>query len=239
MPRQKEAMPQEKINLFRDSLYYEIIHTFGVPRGLTNEQLDNHAIGETINFSRQVHGRLLSQFLYRRAADKEARNGDAFAEDFGFDPTSLFSNDEDRELQAKHAFMNKQILHLTYDRVSGNLKKPWSTEWLNQLMNVTINFMSHILSNDKLESGEPLFASTQAREAWQTLLDCLKICLAGKRLRFESGFECSSTWYKPECEEGRISTLYGTVVKQTPTGAARVSSATNTTSTSWTCPSHG
>src|SRR5262249_15194908 len=151
---------------------YEIVHTFGVPAELTDEQLDHHTIGETINYSRYVHARLLSHFLLRRRSDKKVRTDDAVAEDFGFDSTTLPYTDEERQKKAKNDEVNKALLHLTYDRVKRATKKHWDKQLLDGLLTPTIKFMRHIHDHARtiLPIGGDLFANEREREGWKTLL---------------------------------------------------------------------
>src|SRR5262245_38881731 len=103
----------ERVQLFRDSVYYEIIHTFGVPAEFKDDQLESHAVGETINFSRHVHARTLSHFLFRRPSDNDVpKKDDAFAEDFGFDPTALGLSDDVRKGKVDHKDLNKGLIHI-------------------------------------------------------------------------------------------------------------------------------
>lgn len=229
MTRSPKIPEEEKVRLFRDSIYYEIIHTFGVPVELTNEQLNSHTIGETINFSRRVHGRLLAGFLLGRRDDRGTRQDDAFAEDFGFNlnPADLGMGEDDRKKKKQHPDLNKGLMHLTYGRVTGATRKPWSNQVLKDLLPVTIQFMKHVRDNE----GGTLFANSQERDGWEELLTCLERCQeGGRRLRFASGFNGSQTWYKPTTEKGSVAVRYGTEPTLTPGGAVVVESATNTTS---------
>src|SRR5262245_19028414 len=231
--RAMKPTDDERGRLFRDSVYYEIIHTFGVPAELPDDQLDSHAIGETVNFSRHVHARALSHFLFRRPSDGEVRekNDDAFAEDFGFDPTALGLSDGTRKAKVEHKDLNKGLIHITYGRVTG--AKPWSSQALKELLPVTIQFMKHILDKEKtiLPSGGDLFANQQEREGWKELLACLERCQLGKRLRYASGFNGLQTWYTPSTHEGAIAALYGAKEKATPPEAVCLSTTTNTAPT--------
>jgi hypothetical protein len=205
----------QKVRLFRDSVYYEIIHTFGVPIELNDSQLDSHAIGEIINYSRHVHARALSHFLFRRASDSEVRKDDALAEDFCFDISALGLSENVRKQKAENLDLNKGLIHITYGRVTGVTKKPWNSPVLNDLLPVTIQFMQHIREKERsiLSGGGELFTDQQERDGWEVLLTCLKQCKKENRLRFRSGFKGQNSWYIPSTEEGNILALYGTSTK--------------------------
>lgn len=230
MARDMIPTVDQRRQLFQDSVYYEIIHTFGIPAGVTDDQLNNHAIGETINFSRHVHARALAHFLYRRPSDSDVqKRDDAFAEDFGFDPTTLGS-DEVRKRKTEHKDLNKGLIHITYGRVTGATTKPWSSPVLKDLLPVTIQFMKHIRDNERvvLAGGGDLFANEQERKGWQELLACLQSCQKRQRLRFKSGFDGQKTWYVPQTEPGDIADLYGTKGGPAPAEAVVLGTATNT-----------
>jgi hypothetical protein len=236
VPRTMSPTDAQKVELFRDSAYYEIIHTFGVPAEFTADHLDSHAIGETINFSRRVHARALSHFLFRRPSDQGVPDkDDAFAEDFGFDTTALGLTDDARKRKAENIDLNKGLIHITYGRVTGATNKPWTNPVLTELLPVTIQFMRHIRDNERriLPGGRELFVDEQERRGWKELLSCLERCQGGmERLRFLSGFRGHQTWYFPSTEPGRIDALYGAKEKTAPGDAVLLSTATNTTATS-------
>lgn len=232
MARARTPTDDQKQRLFRDSVYYEIIHTFGVPADLKDDQLASHTVGETVNFSRHVHARALAHFLLRRPEDNEVpKKDDAFAADFGFYPTVLGLSDEIRKKLAENTDLNKGLLHITYGRVEGATTKPWSNPVLRELLPVTIQFMKHIRDKESavLAGGRNLFANQQEREGWQKLLACLEDCRNGQRLRFQSGFFGQETWYVPSTESGDVAALYGTKGAPVPAQAAVLGTATNTT----------
>ena len=232
MGRAMKPTDDQKERLFRDSVYYEIIHTFGVPSDLTDEQLASHAVGETVNFSRHVHARALAHFLFRRPGDDEVprKHDDSFAEDFGFDPTVLGLSDDDRKKKAENKDLNKGLVHITYGRIGGATSKPWSSPVFKDLLPVTILFMKHISDNESagLAGGRNLFANPRERKGWQQLLSCLESCQQGQRLRFESGFSGQETWYVPRTEPGDLAALYGKKGAPAPEEAVVLSTATNT-----------
>jgi hypothetical protein len=220
---------EKRVKLFHDSMYYEIVHTFGVPIYLTKDALSDHTIGETINFSRQVHARLLADFLVRKR-DKTARKGDAFAEDFGFKPEDHGFSADDCERLQKTDEINKRLVHMTYTRLDYVDRKAWSCDLLNGLLPVTIQFMQFIRDGKAQTDDWLLFANEQERQDWGKLLTCLERCQSGERLRFASGFNGPQTWYLPSTDEGSIAVLYGEVPRETPWNAAVSRSFTNTTS---------
>jgi hypothetical protein len=231
MARAMRPTDDQRVQLFRDSVYYEIIHTFGVSAEFSDDQLGSHAIGETINFSRHVHARALSHFLFHLPSDLSKNQDDAVAEDFGFDPTALGLSDTVRKGKAENKDLNKGLIHITYGRVTGATKKPWISTVLNDLLPVTIQFMKHIRDNERtiLSGGMGLFANQQEREGWCKLLTCLERCQQGERLRFTSGFHGKQTWYQPSTGRGAVATLYGAKETVTPSDAVVLGTATNTT----------
>jgi hypothetical protein len=231
VPRTNDPPDEQKVRLFRDSMYYEIVHTFGVPRHLTDAQLADHAIGETINYSRYVHARLLAHFLLRKRDDKGVRDDDVLAAQFGFERDGLGLSEDDVQELTGSKDLNKGLIHLSYGRVTGATSKPWASRLLRDLLPVTIRFMQHIRDNEDLPGGLPLFAGEHDRGGWRHLLDCLESCQNGRRLRFESGFVGQQTWYRTSTEAGSIASLYGAKPAAIPTGAVVQESLTNTTST--------
>lgn len=238
MPRREDRSEVDKVRLFRDSVYYEIVHTFGVPGGLTDDQLADHAVGEVVNFSRQVHARLLAQSLLRKPGDQGVRADDVLADDFGLDAEGLGLPTEFLKglLQLDH--LNKGLFHLSYGRVTGATRKPWDTRLLRELLPITISFMRHIRDNPVRPGGLPLFAGENDRLGWGELLDALENCQGGRRLRFESGPAVVRTWYRVWTEPGSITSLYGARVMPTPTGAVVQESVANNVTTRWTYTPH-
>lgn len=227
MARRITPSVQQLVDLFRDSLYYEIVHTFGIPAELTPAQLENHAIGECINFSRCAHGRALADFMYRLPVD--AQKDDVVAADYGFLCTQHGGlSESDRQRRLTNTELNKRLLHITASRV--NSRTPWSTQFLSDLLPITVSFVKHIRDCPNLAGQANLFTSQREQNDWCQLLECLERCQRGNRLRFKSGFYRMKTWYELSTESGPVASLYGTSPQAIPDIAAIIDSPTNTTS---------
>ncbi|MEW4570133.1 hypothetical protein AB1L88_19890 [Tautonia sp. JC769] len=250
MARDSEGPPneREKILLFRDSMIYEVAHTFGIPSELQDEQLADHTIGELVNYSRHVHARLWWDFFHRGPQsrgkpEQRKKNDDAFCSDFDYYPSDYQPLTCNSAETPSNEDLNKGLLHLTYGRVRNKTNKPWSNPIIQHLLPLTIAFMQHIRDNPILPGGSELFTGTDERELWLQLLNCLMQCQDGCRLRFSSGFGdqrkdfgirhstvgTPSVWYKFFTEPGDVAKLYGDETRAPLDGALWTSSMTNTT----------
>lgn len=149
--------PEQTIEVFRNSLVYEIMFTFGIPH---HDPMD-YCQWETVNFARIGHARVLYSFFQGTAANR--KKDDVVSEDYGFPSRtiSLPPGDEDR--------MNKDLLHLTYARLRHSpVSKSWPDSILSCLQPIVIDFMEHI--QDRLE----LFPAPRERDAWISVLKILK-----------------------------------------------------------------
>jgi hypothetical protein len=98
---------QQVIDVFNNSLTYEVLFTFGVP---VHNPYD-YCNWEAINFNRMAHARLLYDFLEQPIADRYKDN--VLAEDFGYPARMIALPASDRQR------LNKDLMHLTYDPMIG------------------------------------------------------------------------------------------------------------------------
>jgi hypothetical protein len=174
--------------VFRNSLMYEIMYTFGVPE---NHDPDDYYQWESVNFARMTHARLLYDFFQTSKATREAKHqrhpdgsDDVIAEDFGFGPERIPPIDGDRKR------VNKDLLHLTYARLRHTAKtKPWPDSYLGCLLAPTVRFMRHI--NNTLSA---LFTGPKDRKLWD---DVLTILESGKELRVQCVAIAGKMVYQP------------------------------------------
>lgn len=148
---------QKMIDVFNNSMLYEILFTFGVP---THDPTD-YCHWETVNFTRFAHARLLYDFLEKPISDRH--KDDVLAEDFGCPaaPISLPPGDRDR--------LNKDLMHFTYDRLRHtSATKPWPDSLLSCLHDPVVGFMRHV------ETQANLFPTPAAAQFWRELIGCMQ-----------------------------------------------------------------
>lgn len=126
--------------VFRDSLWYEIFLTFGVPIN----QLADYIIAEAIDHTRLSHTRVLADFLEGKCIKAD----DVIASDFGFKIVKVWSK-TDREK------LNKQQFHLSIHRVKRYVgkRKMWDLMLIEKLRMQTFKFMRHV------ERSEPAWTA--------------------------------------------------------------------------------
>jgi hypothetical protein len=147
---------QQVIDVFNNSLCYEIMFTFGVPVHDPNDYCN----WEAINFNRMAHARLLYDFLEQPTADRLKDN--VLSEDFGYPAAILPLPPGDRRR------LNKDLMHLTYDRLRHTpITKPWPDSILATLHNPVVGFMRHV------ETQTDLFPSADDLRGWRDLITCL------------------------------------------------------------------
>ena len=147
---------QQVIDVFNNSLLYEILFTFGVP---THDPSD-YCHWEAINFNRMAHARLLYIFL---ETPKAKRHGDdVLAEDFGYPASPIL-------LPADRLRLNKDLMYLTYARLRHTpITKPWPDSILATLLDPIVGFMEYA------EKDKGLFPSENDTRGWRELIGCLK-----------------------------------------------------------------
>lgn len=148
---------QQIIDVFNNSMLYEILFTFGVP---THDPTD-YCHWETVNFTRLAHARLLYDFLEKPVSARY--KDDVLATDFGYPaaPISLPPGDRDR--------LNKDLMHLTYDRLRHTrATKPWPDSLISCLHDPIVRFMRHV------ETQTDLFPSAGAAQFWHNLIACMQ-----------------------------------------------------------------
>jgi hypothetical protein len=147
---------KQVIEVFRNSMAYEIMFTFGVP----GHDSKDYCQWETVNFTRIGHARVLYSFFRGTAANRP--KDDVVSEDYGFPATgiTLPAGDEDRT--------NKDLMHLTYSRLRHTAQsKCWPDSILACLQPTVIDFMEHVKSQDDLFQGTE-------KDVWMGLLAALK-----------------------------------------------------------------
>jgi hypothetical protein len=177
--------PARITEVFRNSLMYEILYTFGVP-----EYYDptDYFLWETVNFARMGHARLLYDFFETAAVKREEKNqrhkdgnDDVIAEDFGFPARSIPVPLDDRKR------VNKDLMHLTYTRLRHTpATKPWPDSYLGCLLAPTIAFMRHV------KTQPSLFAGSVDSALWDEILAILD---SGKELRVRCVAEAGKMVY--------------------------------------------
>lgn len=143
--------------IFRNSMSYEILFTFGVPR---HDPYD-YCHWETVNFTRMAHARILYDFL---EGTKENRNkDDVVAEDFGFCARSIALPADDRDR------LNKDLFHLSFSRLRHTPEsKRWPSSILSNLLAPTLEFMKFIS-----DCRKDLFDSSTDLNDWDKLTEML------------------------------------------------------------------
>jgi hypothetical protein len=154
------------VDVFNNSLFYEILFTFGVP---VHDPSD-YCHWEAINFSRMAHARLLYDFL--ETPTSERSKDDVLAEDFGYPAAPIALSKDDRKR------LNKDLMHLTYSRLRHTpLTRPWPDSILANLQDPVLGFMNHA----KRDRG--LFPSENDVRGWDELIRRLR---SGKQLLIRS-----------------------------------------------------
>jgi hypothetical protein len=180
-PQREQAMPkaplftptrQQIIDVFRNSMAYEIMFTFGVP----DHDPTDYCQWETINFTRLAHARVLYPFLETSADDRWKT--DVVSEDFGYPSQSIPLPVEDRPR------VNKDLLHLTYDRLRHTPKtKAWPDSILACLWQPVVGFMDHV------KNQADLFTSEDDSKSWVQLLGLMK---SGRELRIRCDVDANN-----------------------------------------------
>ena len=150
--------PEKKqvIDVFNNSLTYEVLFTFGVPVHDPNDYCN----WEAINFNRMAHARLLYEFLEQPIARRFKDN--VLAEDFGYPANGIRLPNDDRQR------LNKDLMHLTYDRLRHTrATKPWPDSILANLQDPMVGFMRHVATQSDL------FPSADLSRFWSDLISCL------------------------------------------------------------------
>ena len=135
--------PDEIIRVFRNSMAYEIMFTFGVP---THDPTD-YFQWEMINFTRLAHARVLYYFFETsiRARQRKMDGDDVVSEDFDFPAQSIPLPAADRPR------VNKDLMHLTYARLRHSPEsKPWPDSILACLLCPVLSFMEHVKNRSEL-----------------------------------------------------------------------------------------
>jgi len=147
---------QQVVDVFNNSLTYEVLFTFGVPVHDPNDYCN----WEAINFNRMAHARLLYDFLEQRIANRFKDN--VLAEDFGYPANPIPLPDADRQR------LNKDLMHLTYDRLRHTpATKPWPDSILAKLQDPMVGFMRHVATQSDL------FPSADLSRSWSDLISCV------------------------------------------------------------------
>jgi len=148
---------QQKIDVFHNSMLYEILFTFGVP---IHDPTD-YCNWEAVNFTRIAHARLLYDFFEHPATDRH--KDDVLAEDFGFPAAQIPLPPDDRHR------LNKDLMHFTYDRLRHTpATKPWPDSIIGCLHDPTLHFMRHVGTQADL-FGDPVLA-----RFWHELIACME-----------------------------------------------------------------
>jgi hypothetical protein len=149
--------PAQTKELFRNSIWYEIVYTFGVPE----HDPRDYCQWEMINYSRLAHARVLYDFLQTPKADRHL--DDVVVEDFRYPVQAVTLPPADRDR------LNKDLLHLSYGRVRHTRKtKPWPSSILSNLLDPVLGFMRHIR-----DSRQDLFDG-QEEAIWSDLIEKLR-----------------------------------------------------------------
>jgi len=161
----KQPSTQQKKAVFHNSLWYEIVYTFGVPR----HDPTDYCHWEFINFTRMGHARVLYRFFETELSKRY--QDDVLAEDFGFPASKIDLPEDDRRR------LNKDLFHLTYSRLRHTPQsKPWPNSIISCLHDRCISFMEHIQREDQV------FDDDRQRGAWSELLGALN---SGRELLVE------------------------------------------------------
>ena len=151
----------QKMAVFRNSMHYEILYTFGIPDGCRPK---DYFQWEVINFAKLSHARVLCTFLQHSLANRF--DSDVVAEDYGFPEPTIFADQNDPDWIR----LNKDLLHLSYERLRHTREsKRWRSTVLERLWQPTVEFMGYILNN-----RECLFANSGDRQEWVELIEHLK-----------------------------------------------------------------
>ena len=178
--------PAQITEVFRNSLIYEIMYTFGVPQSYDPT---DYFQWETVNFARMAHARLLYDFFETTAVKREQNNqmhrdgnDDVIAEDFGFPALSIPVPPDDRKR------VNKDLMHLTYARLRHTpATKPWPDSYLGCLLAPTVEFMRFVKTQPLLFAG-PVDAAL-----WDEIL---RILDSGMELRVRCVAEAGKMVYR-------------------------------------------
>ncbi|OAI52551.1 hypothetical protein AYO44_16560 [Planctomycetaceae bacterium SCGC AG-212-F19] len=170
-----DPTPDQKREMFFNSLSYEIIHAFCLPEVCDTR---NAFAVEVINFSRMAHARVLYTFLETDLPDRF--KDDLLAADFGFPVQQIPLSDLDRTR------INKDLLHLSVGRLRhSTVTKPWPDTIIAALCDPTIRFMDHV------KSQSDLFPMPESHTSWIELINHLR---SGKELRVREEWSSESSY---------------------------------------------
>jgi hypothetical protein len=148
---------QQMIDVFNNSMFYEILFTFGVPVHDPNDYCN----WEAINFNRMAHARLLYDFIEQPVAQRYKDN--VLAEDFGYVARPIPLPPDDRKR------LNKDLMHFTYDRLRHTpATKPWPSSILACLHDPIVGFMKHV------KTQADLFPSPGDASFWERLIEYME-----------------------------------------------------------------
>jgi hypothetical protein len=154
----RDPSPEVATQAFQNSMFYEIVFTFGVP----DHDCSDYAHWEFINLSRVAHARVLYAFLETPKAKRY--QDDLLAEDFGYPAQPGILSADNRER------MNKDMLHLSCARTRHTpLTKIWPHTILGDLLYPTLGFMNYIDSN-----RPDLFNTKSEARGWSQLIGHLE-----------------------------------------------------------------
>jgi hypothetical protein len=168
MPKVFTPTEEDLTAVFANSMWYEIVYTFGVPK---HDPWD-YCQWEMINLSRMAHARVLYGFLETKKEDRRF-NDDVLAEDFGYPAQPVLLPKEDRER------LNKDLFHLSYRRLRHTKEsKRWPDSIIANLLEPTLGFMRYIR-----DSRANLFSSSTESESWR---DTITLLESGRELQIAS-----------------------------------------------------
>lgn len=155
MPKKKRFIkpsPAKLKAIFQNSIWYEILYAFGVPK----HDPTDYTMWEMINWCRMGHARVLYDFLGRERTTTGVHPDDVLAVDYGYNFQPLFHPETNR------ARLNKDLFHLSYRRLRHRQHgaKCWKDSILGNLRIPVLRFMKYIRDNrqdlfdDKLEINE-------------------------------------------------------------------------------------
>lgn len=190
---------EKVVNVFNDSMAYEILYALGVPL----YDIWDYSRWEYINFARATHARLLYDFFEGRKPIREAKKESALVDDVVCSDY-LLPVQEGLLDQRSRDSLNRRLLHFSYSRIEVDPNnRSWDDRILENLLDPVVRFMRHILGREEFvtpDSKRFLFRDRARLDEWKEIMGILE---SGRELVHWSWFDSEGALRKA-CSSGRL-----------------------------------
>jgi hypothetical protein len=187
------------VNVFNDSMAYEILYALGVPL----YDIWDYSRWEYINFARATHARLLYDFFEGRKPIREAKKESALVDDVVCSDY-LFPVQEALLDQRSRDSLNQRLLHFSYSRIEVDPNnRSWDDRILGNLLEPIVGFMRHILWREEfltVDSKRCLFRDRGRLDEWKVIMGILE---SGRELVHWSWHDSGGD-IRRACASGRL-----------------------------------